>query len=515
MRRALYFSWITAITLGLLALTPINSSHGFAFIFAGSGNTDRITHVFGYVGVGGNLTITVGIDPTSSYAALMETPVQNAILVMNTLTSTTGNIQAGNVPAGQYDFESVFLHELGHTMGLAHVNAATESGLTGNDRNYTKAVEGTNAVFNIATGTDGIIGSADDARGDDIPLNFFKMSDNDPFTIAGTVDASTYSNLLSDLPGADLFPANPDFSVGAALGYANTEAVMQQGTFSGEAQRSLGHDDVAGLRFAMAGLDETEGTADDYTFNLVYAGLTASADIVVDFDNSATGFAVAQTGGAGFIAPFSNHLVVTSANIFFSDNGLTWFFNPNVLPVEWLNFSAFPEGNDVVLHWATSREVNHHYFEVQRSIDGMEWTPIRSVLGAGGDQVQNYQYRDRGIGEMANKLNYRLKQVDLDGQYSFSEVKEVAFVQDRSQVTSFGPVPVEADSYADIYVLTPQVIEVQVRDMQGREVVRLPYALPAGQSKLSIGRELLRLTPGVYTLLIKGPSLQFTTTFNR
>ncbi|MEM9985801.1 MAG: T9SS type A sorting domain-containing protein, partial [Bacteroidota bacterium] len=65
------------------------------------------------------------------------------------------------------------------------------------------------------------------------------------------------------------------------------------------------------------------------------------------------------------------------------------------------------------------------------------------------------------------------------------------------------------------YLLTPEVIEVQIRDIQGKEIARLPYALPAGQSKLSIGLELLRLSPGVYTLTIKGPSLQFTTKFKR
>ncbi|MEM9987129.1 MAG: M66 family metalloprotease, partial [Bacteroidota bacterium] len=450
MKLAFSYLLLAGIMLGLLILVPINSSHGFAFIFAGSVTSDRITHPIGYLGAGAVLNISVGIEPTSDYAAEMVIPVQNAIQVMNSLTPTTGNLVTGTVPIAEQDFESTFLHELGHTMGLAHVNAATESGLAPAFRDYTKALVGTNLVFDLGAGLDGTIGSADDVRGDDIPLNYFKIADNDPFTLAGTVDASTYSNLLADLPAGDLFPANPDLTVASDLGYPFTEGVMQQGSFSGVAQRTLGHDDVAGLRFAMAGLDETEGTADDYTFNLTYAGLTNTADIVVQFDNGVTNFAVAQTGGSIFVPPFDNHLVVNSGDIFFSDSFVTWFFNSSILPVEWLNFSVFPEGRDAMLHWATAREVNHHYFEVQRSVDGSEWTPIKSILGAGGDQPQNYQFRDLGAAEEGDKLYYRLKQVDLDGQYSLSEIEEVAFVPDRSRVKAFGPVPILASSYADI-----------------------------------------------------------------
>ena len=90
---------------------------------------------------------------------------------------------------------------------------------------------------------------------------------------------------------------------------------MQQGTFTDEHQRTLGADDLAGLLYAMAGIDEISGTADDYTLILTYAGLTNNADIVIDFDNAETGFAVSQSGGA-FIA--SDHIAIVNNNIYFS-----------------------------------------------------------------------------------------------------------------------------------------------------------------------------------------------------
>jgi len=82
------------------------------------------------------------------------------------------------------------------------------------------------------------------------------------------------------------------------------------------------HDDVAGIRYANSGFDETAGTSDDSTVVLTYAGLNASADIVIDFDNSQTGFAATFISG---VLPVSNHAVITSSSIFFN-TGFNWFF---------------------------------------------------------------------------------------------------------------------------------------------------------------------------------------------
>ena len=73
--------------------------------------------------------------------------------------------------------------------------------------------------------------------------------------------------------------------------------MQQEGTAFDEAQRTLTHDDVATLRLAMAGLDETAGTGDDYTITLTAAGITDTADILLNFDNG-SGLASSSSGGS-------------------------------------------------------------------------------------------------------------------------------------------------------------------------------------------------------------------------
>ncbi len=314
----------------VLALGGSVDTRAGAFIFSGEANgVNSITHPEGYSGTGGNISVSVCIDPTSANSAAMVIPVQNAVFTWNQLNAMSPNLVFGggnNIPSTDVDFESAALHEIGHCIGLAHPNLATESGLPAAQRDYTKTTDGADDTFNLNAGGDGIIGSADDTRGDDVNLHWYVDATNDPCTatIPGTVDNGTMSRGLGNLPGGDNFAANGDRTVCNNLGFANTEAVMQQGQGTDEDQRELGGDDVRTLRLGMSGLDENQGNADDYTITLTYAGLTTACDIPIDFDNSQTGFAVCSVSG-NFIGG-TDHVQITAANIFFN-NGASWFFN--------------------------------------------------------------------------------------------------------------------------------------------------------------------------------------------
>lgn len=96
------------------------------------------------------------------------------------------------------------------------------------------------------------------------------------------------------------------------------------------------------------------------------------------------------------------------------------------LPLEWLSFSAIQTGNDVLLKWSTAREINVKDFIVQHSTDGRTWKAIGSVnsnQSGISELVNNYEFvhagPDRGL------HYYRIMQSDLDGRFSYSEVRSV------------------------------------------------------------------------------------------
>lgn len=329
------------VVVAILAPVWLSVNAG-AYVFSGQANGVKlVTHPPNYTGAGGELTVRVCINPASDNALAMEYPVQNNVAIYNQLLPTTNNLKRNgnnNIPSGFLDFESVALHEIGHCLGMAHINAATESGLPTSQHNYTKATKGINGVFDLNNGADGEIGSSDDIRGDDVNLVFFRKSNNDPFTIDATViDSTTYSNDTIDLPAAHSFAANADRSVALLSGLSNTEAVMQQGTFFDEAQRTLGHDDVATLKYAQSGINERasggNNANDNYTIKMIYGGISATnCDISLSFTNT-TGLAFCSVSGAfiggGGAAP---HLAVTNASIEFGKN-FSWYFNAvNVAP---------------------------------------------------------------------------------------------------------------------------------------------------------------------------------------
>ncbi len=273
-----------------LAFAPAEVARGGAYIDADDTNgVDVITHPLGYTGAGGPLTVTVCIDPAATDAALQAIPVQNAIQTWNDRQPTNRNLffdEHNDLSLFQIDYESTILHELGHCIGLSHANLASESGLSGTNQDYTRTTTGIDTTFNLNSGADGIKGSRDDLRQDDVNLHWFRKADNRPFTIDAPVDSSTYSRLLVDLPGLDKFATVGDRRVADKIGHINTEAVMVQGQTSDEVQRRLLYDDVATVRYAMSGLDELAGTADDYSLVLSYSGLTTGCDVVISTNNT-------------------------------------------------------------------------------------------------------------------------------------------------------------------------------------------------------------------------------------
>jgi hypothetical protein len=94
------------------------------------------------------------------------------------------------------------------------------------------------------------------------------------------------------------------------------------------------------------------------------------------------------------------------------------------LPVELTSFSAAAIGLMVNLNWDTATETNNFGFEVERSSIKNEWEKIGFVNGSGNsNSPKNYSFVDSKVS--TGKYSYRLKQLDNDGQFEYSNTVEV------------------------------------------------------------------------------------------
>jgi uncharacterized protein YrzB (UPF0473 family) len=99
-----------------------------------------------------------------------------------------------------------------------------------------------------------------------------------------------------------------------------------------------------------------------------------------------------------------------------------------------LEFSATPVQEDVLVKWTTVSEINNDFFEVYRSKDAMQFTPIGRVNGAGNaNHVIKYELLDPMAARQGSEvLYYKLRQVDFNGEFSDSEIVPVQFEQSGS-----------------------------------------------------------------------------------
>jgi hypothetical protein len=100
-------------------------------------------------------------------------------------------------------------------------------------------------------------------------------------------------------------------------------------------------------------------------------------------------------------------------------------------PVRLLYFKVVKDGSEVDINWQTASEINNDYFTVEKSINGIDFTPVATVDGAGNSQsTLNYQTTDYAP---YNGISYyRLKQTDFDGTVSYSKIIAVNIEGDEN-----------------------------------------------------------------------------------
>jgi hypothetical protein len=178
-----------------------------------------------------------------------------------------------------------------------------------------------------------------------------------------------------------------------------------------------------------------------------------------------------------------------------------------IIPVELTSFIASIIQNKVALNWTTATETNNQMFEIERRAELEEYYKIGYVEGAGTTtEPKEYSYIDQTV--ETGKHYYRLKQIDFNGDYEYSE--EV-FVEVNGSIT-FGleqnyPNPFNPTTKIRIALPKSSFAKLVVYDMLGRELETIlnehlnagTYEADWDASKFTSGVYYYKLTSGDYT----------------
>ncbi|PTX22859.1 hypothetical protein C8N40_101687 [Pontibacter mucosus] len=142
------------------------------------------------------------------------------------------------------------------------------------------------------------------------------------------------------------------------------------------------------------------------------------------------------------------------------------------LPVELSRFEGKATQSGINLEWETASEINNSHFEVERSADGSAFEKLGSVAGHGNSVATiEYSYLDKHPNPGTNY--YRLRQVDFDGKYEYSNVVAVT-APETTQALQVQIVPnpcLNGDCQLRISTATAgQPVRVQLKDLSGRVV---------------------------------------------
>jgi len=177
--------------------------------------------------------------------------------------------------------------------------------------------------------------------------------------------------------------------------------------------------------------------------------------------------------------------------------------NSQPLPVELSAFDATLDGEDAVrLTWTTAQETGNAGFRVQRNAgEGREgtWTTVGFVEGSGTTtEAKNYRFADEALPYEADRLTYRLKQIDTDGSSSLS--KEVTVERSVKEVELLGTYPNPAQQRATVRYAVPKAQDVKIHlyDILGRRVQTVVDGEQEGRHKRQL--DVSRLASGVYFL---------------
>lgn len=176
-------------------------------------------------------------------------------------------------------------------------------------------------------------------------------------------------------------------------------------------------------------------------------------------------------------------------------------FNCSTLPLHNLQLTTFLQGNNVGLKWTAENEMNTHLFSIERSADGISYAEVGSKPASGNtNTLTEYQSTDdiQALSS-ANILYYRIRAIDLDGRYAYSNIATVRL--NKKAGVHIWPNPFRENMSITYNAAANTVVEVSILNGSGAVVRQSNFNVSRGLNQISVSN-LGTLSPGMYVVRI-------------
>ena len=146
----------------------------------------------------------------------------------------------------------------------------------------------------------------------------------------------------------------------------------------------------------------------------------------------------------------------------------------SLIPVELVSFSATADEHSVTLNWCTATERNNSGFAIERKTQLDErWQEIGFVYGAGtSTEMKYYNFINEGLS--IGSYNYRLKQIDLDGRFEYSnEIAAEVLVPNSFELFQNYPNPFNPGTIIEFCLTEPGFVNLKIFNVLGEEVMTI------------------------------------------
>ncbi len=211
--------------------------------------------------------------------------------------------------------------------------------------------------------------------------------------------------------------------------------------------------------------------------------------------------------GAGLVAsPTYTYLANTDAKERFIGVAFTPGSSLVVIPVELMSFKGSLINDKTALQWETATEINAKEFVVEKSTNAKEFEPIGKVAAKGGNTRTNYNFDDSKLSEDINY--YRLKMVDNDGAFKYSNTVAIKLGSKGSKGVSVFPNPVK-DHITINHKAADEGAIIRIVNIAGSTVAQYNIAKEATQTSVDASQ----LAVGQYFINFVSKGTSVTTSF--